>query len=125
MVAMTAKMPAVPPNAVITSEAPQLRLLTQWSAYLKFARLEPRAGLSADELAWRGRVTERFPYANAQLNMALALGLNGQPDAAALNLRRLCSLHSARRCAERLAEWRDLVQTRHPQLASIPLPKPQ
>jgi O-antigen ligase len=112
-------------TAVITSEAPQLRLLTQWGAYLKFARLEPRAGLSADELAWMGRVTERYPYANAQFNLALALGLNGQPDAAALNLRRLCSLHSARRCSERLAEWRDLVQTRHPQLASIPLPKPR
>jgi len=110
-------------NAQFTSEAPELMLLTQWREYLRFARIEPRPGMNPDELAWMGQVTERFPYTHAQFKLSLALALNGQPDAAAMSLRRLCSLHTAIRCSDRLAEWRELAQSTYPQLAATPLPR--
>ncbi|MDO9315970.1 MAG: Wzy polymerase domain-containing protein [Burkholderiaceae bacterium] len=108
----------------IQSVAPDLRVLTQWGAYLRFARMEePRTDLSADELAWMRAVTERFPYAESQMRSAQAHGLNGRPDVAALELQRLCSLQTARRCKQQLAAWKALVATTSPQLAAVTLPR--
>jgi O-antigen ligase len=105
----------------IASEAPRLVLLTQWSAYLRFARIEPQPGMSPDVLAWMDRAVERFPYAAAQFNVAAANGLNSHPEAARQMLGRMCHLHSLRNCAVQLGEWEKLV-AQYPQLAAVPLP---
>lgn len=106
----------------VDHEAPHLMLLTQWREYLRFARLEAHTGMSAPELAWMRKVAERYPYAPVQFRYALANGLNGQPGAAHDTLMRLCSLQTARLCQESLQGWRELAQSKYPQLKNVPLP---
>lgn len=107
----------------IESVAPDLIVLTHWREYLRFARVEARPGMSPDELAWMRRVTERFPFAQSQFRSALAHGLNGHPEIAAEELRRLCSMQTAKRCSAQLAIWRNLQAEKYPQLQAVPLPK--
>jgi O-antigen ligase len=107
----------------IVSEAPQLWLLTQWGDYLRFARIEPRAGMDSAEIEHMALVTRRFPYLRAQFDHALILGLNGRSDEAALMLRRLCNLHWPWECKRKLSEWRALAQQRYPQLQAVTLPE--
>ena len=105
----------------IVSKAPSLILLTQWDAYLRFSRLEPAPGTSAETLAWMGTVVERFPFVVAQVKLAAALGMNGQTQAATAQLTRMCNMHKPKVCAAQLADWRELVGELPP-LASVPLP---
>lgn len=108
----------------IESEAPDLVLLTQWREYLRFVRVEAHPGMSAAELTWMREVAERYPYAPAQFRYALANGLNAHPGVAHDTLIRLCKLQTVRRCRESLQAWRELAQSRYPQLADVPLPPP-
>ena len=105
----------------IVSTAPDLVLLTQWDAYLRFARIEPKPGMRPGELDWMGKVVERFPYANAQFNVAAANALNGRPDVARQMLARMCHLHTRQNCLHQLREWRELA-LEYPQLIAVPLP---
>lgn len=105
----------------VVSQAPELVFLTQWDAYLRFARIEPKPGIRPDELDWMGKVVERFPYANAQFSAAAANALNGRPDDARQMLARMCHLHTRQNCLHRLREWRELA-LEYPQLAAVPLP---
>lgn len=106
----------------IESQAPDLLVLSQWAEFLRAARIEGHEAMPAQELAWMTHVAERFPYARLQFEIARAQGLNGQPAAAAVTLRRLCALHSPRQCRELLAEWREQAQTEHPVLATVTVP---
>lgn len=108
----------------IVSEAPQLWLLTQWQDYLRVARTEPRAGMSAADLEHLATVTRRFPYARVQFDQAVALALNGRPAQAAVVLQKMCNLHAPPECRQRLAEWRELADEPYPQLKAVALPKP-
>jgi O-antigen ligase len=105
----------------VVSPAPDLALLTQWDAYLRFARIEPKPGMLPGELDWMGKVVERFPYAHAQFNVAAANALNGRPDDARQMLARMCHLHTRQNCLQQLREWRDLALA-YPQLAAVALP---
>jgi hypothetical protein len=40
---------------------PDVLLLTQWHDYIKYARFEPRAGLSVEDLDWMRNVAALFP----------------------------------------------------------------
>lgn len=106
----------------IESVAPELRLLTQWREYLRFARIEPGPGLPAEQIVWMTQLTERFPYSPSMLRLAQAQALNGDPAAAQRTLARLCLLHSATRCRDAVREWRQLARESYPQLAAVPLP---
>jgi O-antigen ligase len=107
----------------IVSEAPQVWLLTQWGDYLRFARIEPRVGISDAEVDHMAVVTRRFPFLRAQFDHAITLGLNGRPSEAAVMLRRLCNLHWPWECKQKLSEWRALAQQRYPQLQAVTLPE--
>lgn len=106
----------------IESPPPNLTVLTQWGAYLRYARLEPKAGATPAELAWMRDVVERFPYRSALLNYAITSGLSGQKGEAHRALVELCALHTPRACATDLREWKDLVASSRPQLADVALP---
>ncbi len=106
----------------IVSEAPDLWLLSELQAYLRFARIETPAAASSEELAWMLKVAERFPYTSSQFRYALASALSGNPAGAQDMLARLCALHGSMACNQSLGEWTRLIQT-YPQLASVSLPK--
>jgi len=106
----------------IESPAPELVILTQWGAYLRYARLEPKAAASPAELAWMRAVVERFPNRSALLNYAITSGLSGQKGEAHRALVELCAIHTPRACASDLREWKELVASSRPQLADVELP---
>ena len=106
----------------ITSQAPELHLLTQWREYLRVARIEPHPGMSEAELEGMRQVIERFPYSSAMGHYAAANALNGRPEVARRTLVRLCHLHTPLRCRNELKAWAEESRTTYPQLAAVSLP---
>jgi O-antigen ligase len=108
-------------TARIESPPPDLRLLSQLEAFLRFAALEPRAGLSAEQIEFSGRVAARFAIPLTQLRHAQVLALNQDPQGAALQLRVLCAMHSIGRCSSAVERWLAL-QSEQPALRAVPPP---
>lgn len=107
--------------AGLTTPPPDLHLLTQLEAFQRFAHTQARAGMSEAELDAMRKVTERFAFPPSMFRYALAQGLNGQPDGAALTLLRLCRIHAPVRCEEGRQAWASLQQ-QHPVLRDIAYP---
>jgi O-antigen ligase len=105
----------------LTTPPPDLQLLTQLEAFQRFAHTEARAGMLPEELDQMRKVSERYAYPPSLFRYALAQGLNGQPDGAALTLLRLCRIHPRERCDEGREAWASLQQ-RHLQLVGIDYP---
>jgi O-antigen ligase len=109
-------------TGTIESTAPDLMLLTHLREFLRVSRVEAHPGMTPDELARMSRAAARYPYAAGLFSTAVANGLNGHPDVARDMLARMCHLHSAKRCAENLQAWRQLVGSKYPQLSTVALP---
>lgn len=107
------KVPYVPP--------PEVRMLDGPREYHRFMITSARAGMNEGELDWMQRVMQRNAFPPAMFRYALAAGLNGRPDDAALTLKRLCSMHSAERCDEARASWK-AAQEQFPKLRTVPAP---
>ena len=100
---------------------PELRLLTQLGAFQRFAHTQAFAGMSSQRVDEMRRVAERFAYPPSMFRYALAAGLNGQPEIAALTLVRLCRIHPVQRCNEAREAWASLQST-HPALKAVSAP---
>lgn len=107
------KVPNVPP--------PDVRLLDGPREYHRFMLTPARPGMSTAEIDWMRRVTQRNAYPPAMMRFALAAGLNGHGEEAALTLQRLCHIHPPARCEEARESWR-AAQSKFAVLASIPAP---
>lgn len=105
----------------IVTPSPNLRVLTQLEALLKFARTEASPGMSPEQLNWMRQVAARFGYPPTLFRYALAAGLNNEPDTAHITLIRLCRLHEPRRCEEAKESW-ELLQDQYPQLKTVSFP---
>lgn len=100
---------------------PDVRWLDAPREFHRYATTPAREGMAPAELQWMRRVMLRHPYPPALLRYALASGLNGRLDEAALTLERLCRIHPRKRCEEGRESWQAAV-TQHPRLATVPLP---
>jgi O-antigen ligase len=100
---------------------PDVLLLTQWHDYIKYARIEPTAGLNAAELDWMRNVTGLYPNPILMHKLAITLALNQRPDEARLWLKTLCKVAPDSECliAEKLWARQSL---KHPEIAAIPWP---
>lgn len=107
--------------AGLTTPPPDLHLLTQLEAFQRFAHTQARTGMSEAELDAMRKVTERFAFPPSMFRYALAQGLNGQPDGAALTLLRLCRIHARASCEEGRQAWAGLQQ-QHPVLRGVAFP---
>lgn len=105
----------------IVTPAPQLKFLTQLQAFLEFTRTEATTDMTADQIEWMRKVSERFGYAPVLFRYALAAGLNGRQKDASDTLTRICRIHELVRCREAHDGWIAL-QERYPQLATIAPP---
>lgn len=104
---------------------PDLIVLTQLHAFLRFAHTEARSGMASDELDWMRKVSERFAYPPVMFRYALAAGLNGRGDVATVTLARLCRMHPAPRCDEGREAWSS-AKLKFPQLqGEMPLAMPR
>lgn len=107
------KVPSVPP--------PDVRLLDGPREYHRFMITPARPGMREDELDWLLRVMQRNAYPPAMMRYAVAAGLNGRPDEAALTLRRLCHMHVEARCDEARDAWA-AVQRQYAVLRAVSAP---
>ncbi len=84
---------------------PDVLVLTQWRDYILFARMEPRAGMKREELAWIRNLVTTLPSAFVMYRFAAMLALNDQPDEARTWLRRICSTTPIEHCTIIEAQW--------------------
>ena len=68
---------------------PDVLVLTQWHAYILFARVEPRLGMAPTELAWMRALVTTLPSGYGMYRFAVMLALNGRPEEAAQWLLRI------------------------------------
>ncbi len=108
-------------TARVESPPPRLMVLTQLEAFLRFARLEPRAGASPQELALAIRVAGRFAYPPMQFRLAQWQALDGDPTGAAYTLALLCAMHAPAHCADAISVWTALRE-KQPAFGAVVLP---
>lgn len=103
-------------------EAPPLVLLNQLGELLRLARLEPYPGMPAQDLERMRVANASFEWATLQLRYAIALGLNGRPEEASLQLRSLRALYGERSYQQALGMFLDFQNGKYPQLQAVKLP---
>lgn len=100
---------------------PDVLLLTQWQDYMRYARFEPRVGLTNEELDWMRNVTGLYPNMIFFNKIATAMALNQRPDEAKLWLKRLCKLAPEGQCRLVQEDWAR-QSLKSPEIAAIPWP---
>jgi O-antigen ligase len=100
---------------------PDVLLLTQWHDYIKYARFEPRAGLSVEDLDWMRNVAALFPGTIFFHKLATALALNHKPEEASLWLQRMCKIVPDSDCLSAKDAW-GRQALKNPEIAAIPWP---
>lgn len=106
----------------VSSNVPNLIVLTQLREFLRFTRTEARRGMSQEQLEAMRKVADRYGYPSVRFRYALALGLNGSPERAQDALARLCRMYVAARCEESRVAWQQMALSTHPELQAIPFP---
>lgn len=104
-----------------SKEPPDVVLLTQWRDHIRYARFEPKAGLTKDELDWMRNVTGLFPNVAFFQKFATALALNQHPDEAGLWLQRMSKMVPEVHCLAMKKAWAR-QSTSNPEIAAIPWP---
>jgi hypothetical protein len=102
---------------------PDVLLLTHLRELIRYARYEPRPGMSDEELAWMVSVVNLYPSAGNIHKLAAAMAWNERPDEARLWLRRMCSLVARDQCEAVRQAWARQA-TNDPQIRDVPWPVP-
>jgi hypothetical protein len=105
----------------VPSGPPDVILLDHLRDLIVFSRLEPRPGMSPEELAWMRSVASLQPSAGVIHKFAAALVWNGQPEEAQLWLRRLCAVASRNQCETVRSAWQKQSES-DPLIAAVPWP---
>lgn len=79
---------------------PEVRVLTQMQALLRFMRVDLGPGMSAQDRNEMTRVAERFGYAPVLTRQAIAEFKVGRSEASRAALDRLCRIHPSHVCAD-------------------------
>ncbi|MDO9355615.1 MAG: Wzy polymerase domain-containing protein, partial [Solirubrobacteraceae bacterium] len=103
-------------------EAPKLHVLTHMGAMLDASRLRPTPGMSNDQLEVLGKISHRFSYGALALRNAIALGLNGNPEAASRQMAVIKAMYGNAYYAAAVSEIRQLQATKYPQLGAVQTP---
>ena len=85
--------------------APNIALLTQLQARANFSRIDPMAPMTPEQLAWMGRVSQRYGAATFMFPYAKALAANGQLAEAERQLEIMCRTQNPAACRRARWEW--------------------
>jgi len=100
---------------------PKVLLLTQWHDFMKYAKFEPKAGLSATQLIWMENVADYYPGALFFYKLATAEALNHRPQEARLALERMCKIvPNSDQLAVKVTWQKQALQSK--EIASVPWP---
>ncbi|MCY1549845.1 hypothetical protein D9M68_860470 [compost metagenome] len=103
--------------------APGVVVLSQVREFIRFARTPATEYMNSEELEWMRKIAQRNPYPWSLFRYALALGLNGQFDAAREQLLILRNLHGDKHYADGIQALR-VLEERYPQLEYLLSEKP-
>lgn len=103
-------------------ERPHVWMLSQMAALLKALRFVPTPDMSAQSLEDLRLVARRFLTGSVNLRYAVALGLNGDPAGAALEMRVIRGLHGEAYYQTAKAKFREIEKKTYPQLSAVELP---
>ncbi len=84
---------------------PNTLTLEHLGAVLALGRVEPRKGMTAEEIESMKQLTYRLPGVGGILKLAKAQRLNGQTEEAGATLERLCRIHPQTTCARARMAW--------------------
>lgn len=102
--------------------APDMRLLTQLGEVLQAMRLRAAPGMSNADLDLLVRASTRYSWAPLHYRTALALALNGRPDAASRQLAVMKGLFAPVIWDEGRDTWLLMREGQYPQLRAVQLP---
>jgi hypothetical protein len=102
--------------------APNILFLSQMGAMLRAARIRPTPGMDPRQLDELAQVARRFSFSALALRNAIALGLNGDAEAASKQMEVLRGMYGEGYYAAARAELRLLQEQKYPQLKSVRAP---
>ena len=108
-------------KTAFTRSPPEVLILNQWSEFIYFARVNPFALETEDELERMRKVASTFPSKGLFFNFAIALAMNDHPEEAQLWLRRLCKNESEAAWRGLRGYWGQQSQS-HRKIAAVPWP---
>jgi O-antigen ligase len=88
---------------------PDVFVLDQLRALIVYARFEPTREMPNAKLEWMRKVASVYPSSGVIHKYAVALAWNGQPDEAAIWLRRMCAMSPASQCGAIKRSWQGLA----------------
>ena len=103
-------------------DPPNIRLLSHMGAMLRASRVKPSPGMDTQKIKELSEVARRFPYGALALRNAIALGLNGDPEAASRQMAVIRGMYGEHYYAAAKAELRSLQKEKHPQLNAVQVP---
>lgn len=84
---------------------PDVIMLNQLRSLIVYSRFEPGPGMGPAQLDWMRKVASIYPSSGVIHKYAAALAWNGQPEEAALWLRRMCALAPESQCGAVKRSW--------------------
>lgn len=101
---------------------PEIWMLSQMKSMLIAARQEATRDMTPDELDNLRKSSLRFPYGALSLRYAIALGLNGNPQAATKQMQIIRGMYGKMYYDAAVFVLRDLEESKYPELAAIKTP---
>jgi O-antigen ligase len=101
---------------------PTVHLLTQLDTLLVAVRMQPKEGMSENELELARQAAMRFPWGGIQNRYALALACNGKTEEALRQLKVMRAMHGEGYYQAVKAAWTDVAQTNCSSLRDLKLP---
>ncbi|MDD0816114.1 Wzy polymerase domain-containing protein [Curvibacter sp. HBC28] len=98
---------------------PNLHLLDQFDALLTLGRMEPRRGMSADELELIKQANRYFNWGGLHRKYLVALALNGEAGEALHQLRVMGNVYGRATYEEELRALRDMAVDSYPELNEV------
>ena len=102
-------------------EKPKVWMLSHMAALLRALRLQPEPGMNSQALEELRHVARRFPIGPVNLRYALALGLNGDPAGATLEMRVIRGMYGEAYYQAAKSVLREIEKEKYPQLSAIEL----
>lgn len=103
-------------------EIPSVWVSSHMAAMLRATRTQPVPGMDPEALANLARVSSRFGYAALNYRYALALGLNGDPEGAAREMKMIRGMYGKWYYRTVSQEMREQAESRYPQLKAVQIP---
>lgn len=103
--------------------SPDMRVLQPLQTALESLRIQPRRGMSPDELSQMRRVLTRYPSPVGLFHYAQASAINGRLDEARWALDLICTMHRMETCEAAARDWLAAAGDDYPEMKLVTFPR--